>query len=236
MYRTQYTPTVEDFAHVSAAAILFGGFLCKTVFSSLLTFVPKTVASGLVLVLAGLMSVPQHPTIHRIAKSLGLKSHDTLERCVMHTIWTVASVMTSLVNYLFTMLSFAPSFGYLILDDVLCANPHAKKLPYVYKDYDYVNNKHTLAMRVVFLIWSNGFIKLPVGFTLWHKANSASLLENNLPYKSKNQLARELIQKAINSRIPFDYITFDCWYAGKDNLRFLLNLQVKFLTSLNPPL
>lgn len=146
MYQLKYTPTVEEFARVSAMAILFGGFLIKTTFSSLLVLVPKTVAYGLLLALAGLMSVPQHPTVHRIAKTLGIKSHDTLERCVMHKSWTVGCIMTALMNYLVAMLSGIPSFGYLILDDVLCAKPQAKKFPYVYKDYDYVNNKYTLAI------------------------------------------------------------------------------------------
>ncbi len=222
----QYTPTVEEFANVSAAAILFSCFLIKTAFSSLLNAVPKTIASGLILVLAGLMSVPQHPTIHRVAKTFGIKSHDTLEQCVMHKSFQVGCIMSSLVNYLVTMLSGAPCFGYLILDDVLCAKPHAKKLPYVYKDYDYVNGKYTLAQRMVFLIWSNGFIKIPVGFALWHKASSAYLKEKNLPYKSKNQLARELIKKAVESKIPFDYISFDCWYASKENIRFILSHKV----------
>jgi len=228
----QYTPTVEEFAQVSAAAILFSCFLIKRVFSTLLHAVPSAVANGLVLVLAGLMSVPQHPTIHRIAKAFGIKSHDTLEQCVMHKSFQVSCIISSLINYLITMLSGAPFFGYLILDDVLCARPHAKKLPYVYRDYDYVNGKYTLAMRIVFLIWSNGFIKIPVGFALWHKATSAYLKENNLPYKTKNQLARELIERAIESKIPFNYIAFDTWYAGKENLRFLLKKQVKFITSL----
>jgi len=228
----QYMPTVDEFAQVSAAAILFACFLTKTAFFSLFHSIPKTVASGLVIVLAGLMSVPKHPTMHRIAKTFGIKSHDTLEQCVMHKSLRVSCIMSSIINYLLTMLSGAPSFGYVILDDVLCARPHAKKLPYVYRDYDYVSRKHTMAMRIVFLIWSNGFIKIPIGFALWHKASSRYLFENNLPYKTKNQLARELIAKAIEAKIPFSYITFDCWYAGKENLRFLLSKRVKFVTSL----
>lgn len=228
----QYSPTVDEFAPVSAASILFCCFLMKTAFSSLLETIPKTISSGLILVLAGLMSIPKHPTIHRIAKTFGIKSHDTLEQCVMHTSWTVARVMSSLINYLVTMLSGMPCFGYLIVDDVLCAKPYAKKLPYVYRDYDYVEGKYTMAMRIVFLCWSNGFITIPVGFALWHKASSRYLSENNLPYKSKNQLARELITKALEAKIPFSYIAFDCWYASKENLLFLKKKQVKFVTSL----
>lgn len=228
----QYTPTVDEFAQVSAAAILFSCFLVKTAFRHFFDTLPKAVASGLILVVAGLVSIQKYPTYHRIAKTFGLKSHDTLEQCVMHKSFQVSCVISSIVNYLVTMLSGAPSFGYLILDDVLCARPYAFKLPYVYRDYDYVNGKYTKAMRIVFLIWSNGFIKIPVGFALWHKSTSKYLLENNLPYKSKNQLARELISKAYESKIPFNYIAFDCWYAGKENLRFLLSKRVKFVTSL----
>ena len=228
----QYTPTVEDFSRVSAAAILFSLFLVRTAFSSLFEMTPKKVASGLVLVLAGLISIPQHPTIHRIAKAFGIKSHDTLEQCVMHKSFQVSCIISCIVNYLVTMLSGTPSFGYLILDDVLCARPDAKKLPYVYRDYDYVSGKYTLAQRMVFLIWSNGFIKIPIGFALWHKATSLYLKDKNLPYKTKNQLARELITKAIEAKIPFHYIAFETWYAGKENLRFCLSHQVKFVTSL----
>ena len=77
MYRVQYTPTVEGFATVTAAAVMFGSLLIKQTFSSLVDGVPKHVASGLILVVVGLMSVAQQPTIHRIAHCLGIKSHDT---------------------------------------------------------------------------------------------------------------------------------------------------------------
>lgn len=117
----QYTPTVDEFARVSAAAILFSCFLVKTAFCRLFDTLPKAVASGLILVLAGLVSIQKYPTYHRIAKTFGIKSHDTLEQCVMHKSFQVSCVISSIVNYLVTMLSGTPSFGYLILDDVLCA-------------------------------------------------------------------------------------------------------------------
>lgn len=228
----QYTPTIEEFATVTAAAILFGWWLMRKLFPSLLRDLPDWVASGMIISISGVMSLPYRPTIHRIAKSFGIKSHDTLERCVMHTSWNVAIIMAGILNFLLTSVCGSPSMGYLILDDVLCDRRGGKKLPYVYKDYDYVNDRYTLAMRIVFLVWSNGLIKIPVGFALWHKSTSRYLREHNLPYKSKNQLARELIEEAIKGGIPFDYIAFDSWYSSKENLRFLLERGIKFVTSL----
>lgn len=131
----QYTPTIEEFATVTAAAILFGWWLMRKLFPSLLRDLPDWVASGMIISISGVMSLPYRPTIHRIAKSFGIKSHDTLERCVMHTSWNVAIIMAGILNFLLTSVCGSPSMGYLILDDVLCDRRGGKKLPYVYKLY-----------------------------------------------------------------------------------------------------
>lgn len=168
---------------------------------------------------------------HRVAKQLGLASHDTLERVVMQKCWTAADIMAALITYALTYISGTPFMGYLVLDDVIIPKRYAKKLAYVYWDHDYVNGKKIRCMRVVLLLWTNGYIKLPVGFALWHKKGSAFLTERGLDYRTKNELAMELIQK--DHHIPFEYLTFDSWYASRDNLKLLhKELHVNFVTAL----
>jgi hypothetical protein len=125
----------------------------------------------------------------------------------MSKYWTAANVMAAVVNYTITYISGTPSMGYLILDDVIVPKRYAKKLAYVYWDWDYINSKKIRCMRVVLLLWTNGSIKLPVGFALWHKKGSAFLTQQGLDYRTKNEIAMELIQKALDSHILFEYLT-----------------------------
>ena len=91
-------------------------------------------------VIAGMMCIPKNQTIHRVAKQLGLASHDTLERTVMSKCWTAASIMSSLITFTLTYISGTPFCGYLILDDVIIPKRYAKKLAYVYWDHDYITD------------------------------------------------------------------------------------------------
>ena len=227
------TPSPEEFAQVGAAAILLTYRLIFSVFPDLVTRMPNRVATGFIFVIAGMMCIPKNQTIHRIAKQLGLASHDTLERVVMEKSWTVANIMSVLITYALTCSTGTPSMGYLILDDVIVPKRYAKKLAYAYWDYDYVNRKKIRCMRVVLLLWTNGYIKLPVGYALWHKKNSAFLTERGLDYRTKNELAMELVTRAVECHIQFEYLSFDSWYASRANLRYLHNdLHIKFVTAL----
>jgi SRSO17 transposase len=227
------TPSPEEFAQVGAAAILLTYRLIFSAFPELVARMPDGVATGFIFVISGMMCIPKNQTIHRIAKQLGLASHDTLERVVMEKSWTVANIMSTLITYALTFSTGTPSMGYLILDDVIVPKLYAKKLAYAYWDYDYVNKKKIRCMRVVLLLWTNGYIKLPVGYALWHKKNSAFLTECGLDYRTKNELAMELVTRAVERHIQFEYLSFDSWYASRANLRYLHNdLHIKFVTAL----
>lgn len=227
------TPSPEEFVQVGAAAIFLTYRLIFSIFPELVTRMPNRVATGFIFVIAGIMCIPKNQTIHRIAKQLGLASHDTLERVVMEKSWTAADIMAALITYTLTFIGGTPCMGYLILDDVIVPKRYAKKLAYVYWDYDYVNGKNIRCMRIVLLLWTNGYIKLPVGYAIWHKKGSAFLTQRGLDYRTKNELAIELIKKALERHIPYEYLSFDTWYAGRDNLRLMDNeLHVKFVTAL----
>ncbi len=139
------SPSPEEFSQVGAAAILLTYRLIFSVFPELVARMPDRVATGFIFVIAGMMFIPKNQTIHRIAKQLGLASHDTLERVVMEKSWTAANIMAALITYTLTCSltcnTGTPSMGYLILDDVIIPKRYAKKLTYAYWDYDYVNKK-----------------------------------------------------------------------------------------------
>jgi hypothetical protein len=50
-------------------------------------------------------------------------------------------------------------------------------------------------------------------------------------YRTKNELARCLIYRVIRKGLDCDYITFDSWYASKENLNMLTRLRLTYVTA-----
>ena len=122
--------------------------------------------------------------------------------------------------------------SWLILDDVILDKYRSKNTEGASWDWDYVNRKYVLCMRLVVVAWSNGIITFPVGFAMYHKKNSEYLLKNRKKFRSKNQLACTLIYQIVRKGLHFDHLLFDSWYASADNIRIFNRLNISFVTSL----
>jgi hypothetical protein len=95
-----------------------------------------------------------------------------------------------------------------------------------YVDYDHTQKRHVRCHRIVVVIWTNGVIYIPVAFAFWHHRDFVRR------YRTKNQIARILIYYVVRHHTSFLYLTFDNWYASKQNLNFFDKLGIKFVTRL----
>lgn len=59
--------------------------------------------------------------------------------------------------------------GYLIIDDVLIPKPFAKAIAYCVWDWDHSSRRNVFGQRLVFLVWSNGYLTIPLLFMFWQK-------------------------------------------------------------------
>jgi len=100
----------------------------------------------------------------------------------------------------------------------------------------------------VMILWTNGEIRIPIAWSIWHKENKKligytnkkcpkyqhtglCLLQVNgqsVAYRTKNQIALSLLNATIKQGINPNYITFDAWYAGVSNLSQLHLLYLMF--------
>ena len=171
---------------------------------------------------SGLVALEKKQTQSRIAKTIGYVTHDALNRladelpmlCTQMTVGTI-SLITGI---------YEP--GYIILDDTVVPKPFSRFVAGTYVDYDHTQKRHVRCHRIVVVIWTNGAIYIPVAFAFWHHRDFVSR------YRTKNQIARILIHYVVRHHIPFSYLTFDNWYAAKQNLRFFDKLDIKFVTRL----
>jgi hypothetical protein len=190
--------------------------------TKLAPYFPSKAVLCIAVYVSGLVALERKQTQSRIAKTIGHVTHDALNRlagelprlCEQMAIGTVF-LITGIYDC-----------GYIILDDTLVPKPFSRLVAGTYVDYDYTQRRYVRCHRIVVVIWTNGFIYIPVAFAFWHHRDFVRR------YRTKNQIARILIYYVIRHHIPFSYLTFDNWYASKQNLRFFDKLSITFITRL----
>ena len=180
---------------------------------------------GISTYLAGLVVLDRKRTLTRIARRFGFLSHDQLWR-LGRLFGDITSALGQWwVNFL---LCFNLTNGWFILDDVLIQKPYAKWIIGLYDQYDHTQKRHVKGIRLVVVLWTNGKVRVPVAFAIWHANGFVK------HYRTKNQIARLLIYKLSRQGVPLDksYLVCDNWYASKANLRFFAKLGISMVTRL----
>ncbi len=107
--------------------------------------------------------------------------------------------------------------GIMAIDDTACPKPHAENTQGASFQYCGVlgrEEKCNVAVASCFVSNSKHF---PVNFKPYIP------FEGNPPqgFKSKLDLAKELIQDAADKKIPFSAVVFDAWYTSSDLIEFI---------------
>ena len=172
---------------------------------------------------AGLVLLARRATAARISRVLGGISHDRLTRLREQDRFSAP-------NHVLAFIKIARAMGvrgWLCLDDTFIPHERSRKMQGVYWDYDHALGRNVLGTRIVVLLWTDGFWRIPVGFAVWHKKGARP------KYRSKNELARTLLRWAIHRGIRPQYVAFDNWYASRENVRLVVEgLGCDFVTRL----
>lgn len=118
-----------------------------------------------VVYLTGLIT-QQNVTVTEIATQVGFVSHDALQR-MLRTLGVTLTAGLCLVVRLVTALS--SEAGALSIDDVLLPKPFAKAIALCFWDYDHSTRRNCFGQRLVFVVWSNGKLLIPLLFAFWQK-------------------------------------------------------------------
>ena len=84
---------------------------------------------------------------------------------------------------------------------------------------------HVVVPLVALMPWQKRLIPKKAWAVLAHHAATTGRR-----YRTKNELARCLIYHLVRKGLRCDYITFDCWYASKENLNMLTRLGLVYVT------
>jgi DDE superfamily endonuclease len=208
----------------------------------------KKACRGLLLYVTGLIGLESSATSCSIARKLGNVSHDRLTRILQGEAVIIGQLPMTLLNFCLSQ----TTGGWLIIDDCLIEKPYAKAIIGTYKEYEHCTKQRVNGMRFVVLLWTNGVWRIPVAWSIWHKEDKPKigttpsgrpryqktgrcLLKIDgqpLPYRTKNQIALSLLNQVLNLGLKPDYLTFDNWYAGRENLKQFHWLYLRFFSRL----
>ena len=161
-----------------------------------------------------------NPTATYIAEKLSWVSHDAITRLM-----PMVSINSTNILILFiqAIQSKTAVLGYLIIDDVIIRKPYGKSIAPTSYVYDHTNKRFVWGMHIVVLLWSNGWIKIPVAFRIWIPKEKCD------EYHTKVTLAKKLISFAHKNGLVVEYVTFDTWYSSKELLTKLSECGYHFV-------
>lgn len=111
--------------------------------------------------------------------------------------------------------------GLLVLDDSTLDKPHARHMELVHKHWSGKHHQSVLGINLLTLLWTDGGAKLPVDCRL-----------SNAPVDGvdKNQHFRAMLHTAQSRQFAPEYVCFDSWYSGLENLKAIRSHGWHWLT------
>lgn len=118
--------------------------------------------------------------------------------------------------------------GWIIIDDTILSKFFSKLIVGVYDLYNAALKRPDRGFCIIVLCWSNGKITIPIKFK-W--LFSKEIIGEK--YKTKSNLAEELLLFCKLKKIPFTYFTADGHYSTVNFLPFLMQQKIKFVMKIS---
>lgn len=165
--------------------------------------------------------------INRIFIQAGHPS--SLNRFLTAGIWKHQDVNDARVDMLKAQGALAGK-GWLAIDDTL-THKTGKKMEGVGIFWDHSEKRYVLAHNIVTaeLVSPKGDSH-PIEFRLYLK--EAQALEKRVPFKTKIELAQDLVEDALGRGLEIQGALFDNWFASKDFIKFLQARKLHWVTRL----
>lgn len=176
----------------------------------------------------GLILLDARPTQTRVAHFLPGRCHDALGRLLRTMPWSTRALSALLC-------AFARRVGrdgYLVLDEVIVEKAFAKRLRWAASIYSFAKKRKVWGFQIVVLLWCSldGRWRIPVGFRLWRPKRSC----RKERYRTKLQLAIELVTLVVQTKLPVQYIVGDTHYTAGWFTKRLSRLDLTWHGTLDP--
>jgi hypothetical protein len=113
--------------------------------------------------------------------------------------------------------------SFLIIDDTVIAKPYSKELDLLSWIYSSGDKQYLYGINIVFVIYSDGKTRYPIGFRIWKKDD----------YKTKIDLAIELLLETKKKhQLKPDYVLMDSFYSAAKLLKTVRKLKLHWISKI----
>lgn len=174
----------------------------------------------------GLILLDARPLPTRVARWLPGRGHDALNRLYRCMPWS----SRALTGLWIASAKRLGEVGYLVLDDVIVEKAFAQRLRWAGWTYSFAKKRKVYGLHIVVLLWCAGSWRIPVGYRLWRPKRSCSPRR----YRTKLELALELVQAVVAARLPVRYLVGDTVYTAGWFTKRLARLGLTWQGTLSP--
>jgi hypothetical protein len=127
--------------------------------------------------------------------------------------------------------------GVLIVDDTIAEKPYTDENDIICWHWDHSQERMVKGINFLTVMYHAGEVSLPISFEVVakteHYVDKKDSKQKRRSPKSKNEIYRELLQVAVKTETPFQYVLNDAWYASAENMEFVkLTLKKEFVMPL----
>ena len=161
--------------------------------------------------------VCERPNIKQINNSfVAHRQYSNKDRFMTEVSWPEEKVdlrrLELIKNYIGAL---NPAKGILAIDDTILEKT-GKHIDEVGKLYDHATQSYVLGHNLVTSQYVTPRGCFPIGFRLYLKRD-----KNDSAFKTKIQLAQELVEQAASLDLRFSTVVFDAWFLAKDFVKFI---------------
>jgi hypothetical protein len=213
-----YHTTQQLYRHVEGSLLLLGVGLLGS----------PTLVVLIALYVTGLILLDARPTQTHVVRFLPGRCHDALNRLLRCMPWSTRVLMGRLI----ALAKGLGLPGYLCLDEVVIEKAFAKRLPWAGWTYSSAQKRQVYGLLIVVLLWcsQDEHWRIPVGFRLWRPQRSCQ----THPYRTRLELAEELVVAVVTAGLPAQYIVFDTHYTAGWFTKRLNRLGLTWHGTLDP--
>ncbi len=168
--------------------------------------------------IAGLILLDRKQTNTRVALYLPARCHDAINRLLRVVPFSTRVLLRLCAAWVRTQ----GVVGYLSLDDVIVPKPFSQALCWATSLWCSSENRYVHGMHIVVIVWCWVRFKVPLGVRLWYPKAKIDPAH----YRTKLQLAQEMMIDILHMDVPFAYIVFDAWYTAGWFTKWLNNLNI----------
>ena len=167
-----------------------------------------------------------------LAKELPI-DYQALQYFVTESKWNYESLNAARINVLRKQRTTGfTKDGVLAIDDTGSIKPYAKRTEGVSYQYCPSVKQEAYCNVAVVSCYANAAKHIPLNLKFYKPEAEFICGKNDLDFRSKLDFAKELIDEAITTGIPFSHIVFDSWYGSCDMVDFIDDLGKKFISEL----